>query len=257
MLAFEWNLLTREMANTTLSKVGIGDITDISFAQILHKLHMESSVTFQEMFPILAVDEHRKINISHCVEKLTRAGIVNDIIGPRKLYYGDKIYFLTLVNPTIKGYLTRYIQIAKQFREDCPELEFAVWLDDRLSVIKTAWDTESIKKSVEIFRDYSLREAPWCKLMISAEISPGIPIKFANEHLTEVTGRDLLSILPHYQRHPDTLTVLNVIHFAWMHYLLHKFPGIHLAGENTNRQYEIFRKAGEKRITAVLIKRNP
>ncbi|MDP3983119.1 MAG: hypothetical protein Q8Q65_03530, partial [bacterium] len=164
-------------------------------------------------------------------------------------------YFLTLVGPAIKQYVGQYVEVAKLLTEQYQGFSFVVWLEDRLSALDKGWDQSIVNKAVGGFRDYFSQSTPSCKIMVSSETSSGIPTDFADTHLAKVSGADLISILPYHLRSLRNMRVIDVAHFAWMCYLIQKCPGIHFAGANTVRQYQVFHKIGGENLTALFIKR--
>ena len=255
MLALDWRIFDRDKANATLLQAGIKDMTELPISQILNDLHLGSNSTVEERFPEESVDKGKRIDISSHIHELICQGLVKDVIGTLKPCHGSRIYFPTLVSPTPRKYLAQYVEVAKRLCEEHGRLSFTVWLEDRLSVINNDWNTEIIREAVGIFRDYFTREIPICKLLVSSDISVGISVDFANTYLAKVNGRDLFSILPYRLRYPWSTRVLDVVHFTWMCYLAQKCPGIHLAGANNKRHYQIFRsKVAGKDLTVLLFK---
>jgi hypothetical protein len=256
MLALDWSKLDQTRATTTLYNTGVGSIDKLTLSQILTELNLGSREEAREHFPERSIDRSRSVNIADCVNALTRAGLVKDIIGSRKLYHGSNIYFLTLVSPDIKQYLWRYVEIITYLRKECNGLNFLVWLEDQLSVMKDGRNEQEIKASIEAYRNFFSQAIQDSKILVSSEVSNGIPIEFANTHLAKLTGNDLLSLLPYYYRNPKSTSVLDIVHFAWMCYLIQKCPGIHLTGANTNRQYQLYHRISGGNMTALLVERH-
>ena len=231
-----------------MQDAGIEDIKTLSIVQILNRLHLGSDSEVVEIFPELPGRE--RVDISGCVRDFKVQGVVRDVIGALRVYRGSRVYFPTLVNPEPRQYLTLYTNVAKRLCEE--GLIFEVWLDDRLSVINNDWNGSVIEEAVSAFRDFFLRETPSCHILVSSQVSLGIPLDFAASYLTKVTGADLISILPYRRRYPWSTRVLDVAHFAWMCYLAQRCPGIHLAGASNKRTYQIFRQVGGKDLNVLL-----
>lgn len=256
MLSLDWNNFSQTTAKTTLHNLGLKDISNLAFSEILAKMKLGSEREVQENFPEQSIDRNRPNNIKKTVDNLVAAGIVKDIIGKCKFHYGNNIFFLTLVNPEIKKYMAKYAEVIKHLQEKHAGFNPIIWLEDRLSVIKNGWDIEKINASVSIYQDYFTQAIPKSMILLGSKVSSGIPLDFTNMHLAKLTGNDLLNLLPYYYRNPRSTSVLDVIHFAWMCYLIKKFPGIHLAGANTNRQYQLYHKFSNGNVTGLLIARS-
>ncbi len=255
MLALDWETIDRNKALTTMREAGIEEIRSLSIAQILEGLHLGSPSSPQENFPKDQLDKSKRIDISSCVDDLKLRNVVADVNGSLKFYCGSRMYFPTLVSPTPRAYLTRYVEVAKQLRKKYEEFTFVVWLEDRLSVINNNWDTNNIREGIKSFQSHFIKEDPECSLLVSSEISSGIPTDFADRYLSKVKGTDLISILPYRLRYPWSTRVLDVAHFAWMCYLAQRCPGIHFVGASNKRHYQIFRsKVAGKDLTVLLFK---
>ena len=101
MLALDWDVFLNSMKTTTLLEAGIKDMRNYSIAQLLHDLSLGSTRTAYENFPVDCFNKEKSHNISDYVDDLKRYGIVKDVIGILKFYYGTKIYFPTFVLTTI------------------------------------------------------------------------------------------------------------------------------------------------------------
>jgi hypothetical protein len=255
MLALDWRILDRNKALSTIQEAGIEEIRGLSISEILDALHLGSTADTQESFPKNSTDKSSQVDISTCVSDLKLRNVVRDVIGTLKFHSGSRMYFSTLVSMCPREYLLHYVEVAKRLQKECGELTFTVWLDDRLSVINNDWHTGNIQKGVDIFRDYFIGKDPNCNLLVSSQVSAGIPLDFANSYLSKVTGGDLISILPYRLRYPWSTRIIDVAHFAWMCYLAQRCPGIHFAGANNKRHYQIFRsKVAGKGLTVLLFK---
>lgn len=252
MLALDWNRMDESRASLTLQQMGIEDMRPLSIAELLDRLQLGSDAPAVENWPAESLDLTHRLNIRPVVDELLRGRVIKDINGTHRPWPGSRVYFPTLVMPQPREYLRGYVQIAGRLRQEYG-LDLYILLEDRLSVIKHGWDLTAIRRSVKVFRDYFQRLEPSCTVLVSSEMSAGIPRQFARQHLAKVSGDDLFSILPWRMRGPAATRILDVAHFAWMCYISRACPGIHLVGANNKRHYQIFRSrvAGE-RLTALL-----
>jgi len=237
--------------NATMAEIGIIDFNNLSFLTLVERLGMGSDRLTEENFPIKQC--LGKINLSESIQQLRKDKEVADVIGPTKIFKGSPICFSTLLGTKQKAYIRQYIKVARIICKSSSGLEFVVWLEDTLTTLKNGWSVSTTRDSVEAYKAFFTREFPECQIMLSSEIAPvGIPQSFA-EKLSAITIEEFLSALPFHLRHPMFVKTLDVVHFAWNCYLLHRLEGVHLGGINNKRHFQLFRKVVGQQITAILL----
>jgi hypothetical protein len=253
MLIMDWGKLRPDNAKIVMSDLGFEDISGLTIFEILARVGLESHEEVKESFPARLINRGQKINIEGFVADLISTKTLTDSIGNLRPYVGMRIFFPTLVYSEIREYLQTYSRVLSGLKE----LGFqpTIWLEDRLSVINNGWNIANIKSGTILLRDFFQIQVPDCEVITSSEVSNGISTDFAEKQLSKVTGSDLISILPYRSRYPWSTRVIDVVHFAWMCYLSKQCPGIHLAGSNNKRHYQIFRsKVAGRDLTALLFK---
>lgn len=194
-----------------------------------------------------------KIDLSGRIQALRQRKKIVDAIGPTKISSNMPICFSTFVGIKPKEYLKQYVEVAKILCEPFRELQFVVWLEDTLTVLKNGWDASMTQKAVDAYRAFFRKEFPDSQVLLSSEVAPiGIPQSFT-EKLFVITAEEFLSALPFHLRNPMFVKTLDIVHFVWNCYLLYKLPGVYLAGINNKRHFQLFRKVSDQKITAILL----
>lgn len=237
--------------NATMTEIGMADFSNLPFLTLVERLGMGSDRLTEESFPIQQC--LGKINLSESIQQLHKDKEVADVIGPTKISKGAPVCFSTLLGTKPKAYLRQYIEVARILCKSSSGLRFIVWLEDTLTTLKNGWSVSTTRDSVEVYKAFFDREFPGCQIMISSEIAPaGVPQSFA-EKFSAITTEEFLSALPFHLRNPMFVKTLDIVHFAWNCYLLHRLEGVHLGGINNKRHFQLFRKVVGQHITAILL----
>lgn len=237
--------------NATMTEIGMADFSNLPFPTLVERLGMGSNRLTEESFPIQQC--LGKINLSESIQQLRKDKKVTDVIGPTKIAKGAPICFSTLLGIKPKVYLRQYIEVARILCESSNGLGFTVWFEDTLTTLKNSWSVSATRESVEAYKTFFDKEFPGCQIMISSEIAPvGVPQSFA-EKLSAITTEEFLSALPFHLRNPMLVKTLDIVHFVWNCYLLHRIGGVHLGGINNKRHFQLFRKVVGTQVTAILL----
>jgi hypothetical protein len=82
----------------------------------------------------------------------------------------------------------------------------------------------------------------------------GIPYNFGKNYLRNISIEDMLQIMPFHKRVLPEVDLIDILHFCWNLYEIYLFPGIYLAGINSKRNFEIFKRIlNDKRITILFL----
>jgi len=242
--------LDPQRLNMTMVEMGMADFNNLPFPAILECLGMWSDRKTEENFPPQRLSE--KIDLSTDIQQLRKDGKVADTIGPTKVPKGTPVCFSTLLGTGPKAYLRQYIEVAKILCRPSSGLRFVIWLEDTLTTLKYGWDASAKQRAIAVYASFFKIECPECEIIISSEIAPiGVPKNFT-EKLGNITAEEFISALPFHMRNPMFIKTLDIVHFVWNCYLLHRFPGIYLAGVNNKRHFQLFRKVSGQQITAIL-----
>lgn len=237
--------------NATMTDMGMADLKNLPFPIILDRLGLGSNRLTREHFP--TQQRTGKIDISEGIQALKQQKKIVDIIGPTKISSSIPICFSTFMGLKPKEYLGQYVEVAKILCKSSNELRFVVWIEDILTILENDWDASTAQQAVNAYKTFFSEELPESKMMISSEIAPiGIPQGFS-EKLSVITTEEFLSVLPFHLRNPMFVKTLDIVHFVWNCYLLHRFPGVYLAGINNKRHFQLFRKVVGQQITAILL----
>lgn len=243
--------LDSQRLNTTMAEMGMADFNNLPFPAILERLEMQSDRKTEENFPPQQLSG--KIDLSADIQQLRQDKKVVDAIGPTKIPRGTSVCFSTLIGTGPKVYLRQYIEVAKILCRPSNGLRFVVWLEDTLTTLKYGWDASVKQRALDAYASFFRVEFPECEIIISSETAPdGVPKSFA-EKLGNITTEEFVSALPFHMRSTMFIKTLDIVHFVWNCYLLHHFPGIYLAGANSKRHFQLFRKVSDQQITAVLL----
>ncbi|MBU0723323.1 MAG: hypothetical protein ABIH87_01135 [bacterium] len=234
-----------------MADMGMTDFNNLSFPTILERLDLSSNRVTEERF--LVQQPSDKIDFSGKIQELRQRGKIVDIIGPTKISTSMPICFSTFVGIKPKEYLKQYVNVAKILCKPPCKLQFVVWLEDTLTVLKNGWDTSMAQKAVGAYRAFFQKDFSDSQVLLSSEVAPiGIPQSFT-EKLSAITTEEFLSVLPFHLRNPMFIKTLDIVHFTWNCYLLHQLPGVYLAGINNKRHFQLFRKVSGQQITAILL----
>lgn len=251
MQIIDFQKLDCQRLNATMAEIGITDFSNLSFLNLLERLGMGSNRLTEESFPIQQC--LGKINLLESIQQLRDNNKVADVIGPTKILNDAPVCFSTLLGTKPKAYLEQYIEVARILCESTSELVFVVWLENTLTTLKNGWSVSTTRNSVEAYKAFFDKEFPGSQIMLSSDIAPvGIPQSFA-EKFSAITAEEFLSALPFHLRYPMFVKTLDIVHFAWNCYLLHRLEGIHLGGINNKRHFQLFRKVVGQHITAILL----
>ena len=251
MQLIDFAKLNHQCLSATMADMGMADFINLSFPVVLERLGLGSNRVTEEHFPIQQPSD--KIDLSGSIQVFRQRKEIVDAIGPTKISSDIPIYFSTFVGIKPKVYIKQYVDVAKILCGPPYGLQFVVWLEDTLTVLKNDWDTSMAQKSVDAYKAFFWKEFPDSQILLSSEVAPaGIPQSFA-EKLSVITTEEFLSALPFHLRNPMFVKTLDVVHFVWNCYLLYRLPGIYLAGINNKRHFQLFRKVSGQRITVILL----
>jgi hypothetical protein len=251
MLIIDFSKLNSERLNTTLAEMGVVDFNSLPLPAILERMGLWSNRKTEENFPLQQCSE--KIDLSADIQELGEDKKIVDVIGPTMVFKSSPVCFSTLLGTRPKVYLKQYIEVARILCKPSNGLKFIIWLEDTLTVLKNGWDVSATKNAVQKYKLFFAQEFPNCQIMLSSEIAPvGVPQDFV-EKLSTITTNEFLSALPFHLRNPIFVKTLDIVHFVWNCYVLHKMPGVYLAGINNKRHFQLFRKIVGSQITAVLL----
>ncbi|MBU4010419.1 MAG: hypothetical protein KJ882_06605 [Proteobacteria bacterium] len=251
MLIVDFKKLGCEYADVKIAEIGMTNLNNLSFLDIIERLGLASDAVVMEKFPVQKKAPH--INISVNIQKLRQAEKIIDAIGSPKLTKETPVCFSTLVNLQPKLYLEHYIDIAHSLCNNETQLSFTVWLEDRFSALKNKWDEITIQESLEAYRQFFIKEFPQTQILVSSEVvANGIPLDFAEEKFDSIDGEEFLSLIPFHLRNPMLIKVLDVVHFAWNCYVIYRYPGLYLTSINNKRHFQVFRKIVGKDLTVLL-----
>lgn len=251
MLLIDFAKLNHQCLNSTMVDMGMADFANLPFPVVVERLGLGSERTIEEYFP--TQEESVKVNLSTTIQTLRQQKKIIDVIGSTKISRETPVCFSTLIGTGPKAYLMQYIEVAKILCRSPNGLRFVIWLEDTLTTLKHDWDTSMKQRAVDLYTSFFKVEFPECEIIISSEIAPvGIPRSFT-EKLRNITTEEFISALPFHMRNMMFIKTLDIVHFVWNCYLLHRFPGIYLAGVNNKRHCQLFRKVSGQQITAVLL----
>ena len=251
MQLIDFAKLNRQCLDVTMADMGMADFNDLPFPVVLEQLDLGSNRVTEECFP--TQQSGGKIDLSGSIQTLKQQRKIVDAIGPTKISSNMPICFSTFVGLNPKEYLKQYVEVAKILCEPHRGPHFLVWLEDTLTVLKNGWDTSMAQKAVDAYKAFFRKEFPDSHVLLSSEVAPiGIPQSFA-EKLSVITTEEFLSALPFHLRNPMFVKTLDVIHFAWNCYILHRLPGVYLVGVNNKRHFQLFRKVVGQQVTAILL----
>lgn len=251
MQIIDFSKLDPQHLNTTVAEMGIADFNNLPFPAILEQLGMWSDRKTEENFPSQQL--FGKIDLSADIQQLRKDKKIVDAIGPTKVPRGTPVCFSTLLGTGPKAYLRQYAEVAKILCRPSNGLRFVIWLEDTLTTLKYGWDASVKQQAVDLYASFFKVEFPECEIIISSEIAPvGVPRSFT-EKLGNITAEEFISALPFHMRNTMFIKTLDIVHFVWNCYLLHRFPGIYLAGANNKRHFQLFRKVSGQQTTAVLL----
>ena len=251
MQLIDFAKLNHQCLNVTMADMGMADFNDLPFPVVLEQLDLGSNRVTEEYFP--TQQPANKIDLSGSIQTIRQQRKIVDAIGPTKISSNMPICFSTFVGVKPKEYLKQYVEVAKILCEPSNKLRFVVWLEDTLTILKNGWNASTAQQAVDAFKAFFSKEFSECQMILSSEIAPlGIPQSFA-EKLSAITTEEFLSALPFHLRNPMFIKTLDVVHFAWNSYLLHRLPGVYLAGINNKRHFQLFRKVVGTEVTAILL----
>lgn len=251
MQIIDFAKLNCQRLNVAMVDMGMADFNNLPFPKILERLDLSSYRITEEWFP--ARQPSGKIDLSGRIQALRQQNKIVDAIGPTKISSNMPICFSTFVGIKPKEYLKQYIDVAKILCGSSCGLQFVVWLEDTLTVLKNGWNASMAQKAADAYGAFFRKEFPDSQVLLSSEVAPiGIPQSFA-EKLSAITAEEFLSALPFHLRNPMFVKTLDVVHFAWNCYLLHRLPGVYLAGINNKQHFQLFRKVSDQKITAILL----
>ena len=251
MLLIDFTKLNTQRLMATMAEMGITDFSNLPFLTIIEQLDLGSNKVVEEYFSPQYLGS--KIDLSKTIQLLKHQKKIVDTIGPIKISSNIPVCFSTFVNLKPKEYLKQYVEVAKILCGPSKKLRFVVWLEDTLTILKNGWDTSTIQHAVDVYKAFFLEGFPESQVLISSEVTPvGIPQSFT-EKLSTITSKEFLSVLPFHLRNPMFIKTLDIVHFAWNCYLLHRMPGIYLAGITNKRHFQLFRKVIGQQITAILL----
>ncbi|MBU1992369.1 hypothetical protein KKG51_01560 [Patescibacteria group bacterium] len=251
MQIIDFTKLNYQRLHVAMADTGVTNFNNLSFPTILERLDLSSNRITEEWFPVQQTGG--KIDLSGSIQEIRQRKEIVDAIGPTKISSNTPICFSTFVGIKPKEYLKQYVDVAKILCEPPCGLQFVVWLEDTLTILKNGWDALMAQKAVNAYRTFFRKEFPDSQVLLSSEVSPvGIPQSFA-EKLSAITVEEFLSALPFHLRNPMFVKTLDVVHFAWNCYLLHRLPGVYLSGINNKRHFQLFRKVSGQQITAMLL----
>lgn len=243
--------LDPQCLNTTVAEMGMADFNNLPFPAILEQLGMWSDRKTEENFPPQQLSG--KIDLSADIQQLRQDKKVVDAIGPTKIPGGTPVCFSTLLGTGHKAYLRQYIEVAKILCRSSNGLRFVVWLEDTLTTLKYGWDASVKQRAIDTYASFFKVEFPECEIIISSETAPvGVPRSFI-EKLGNITAEEFISALPFHMRNTMFIKTLDIVHFVWNCYLLHRLSGIYLAGANNKRHFQLFRKIVGPKVTAILL----
>lgn len=251
MQLIDFARLNHQRLNVTMADMGMVDCYNQLFPVILKRLDLGSNRSTEECFP--AQQPAGKIDLSGNIQALRQQRKIVDAIGPTKLLSNMPICFSTFVGLKPKEYLRQYVEVGKALCGPSSRLRFIVWLEDTLAILKNGWNASTTQQAVDAYKAFFSREFPESRTMISSEIAPiGIPQSFA-EKFYAITTEEFISALPFHLRNPVFVKTLDIVHFAWNCYILHRLPGVYLGGINNKRHFQLFRKVVGQQITAILL----
>jgi len=243
--------LDSQRLNTTMAELGMADFNNLPFPAILERLEMQSDRKTEDNFPSQLLS--KKIDLLADIQQLRQAKKVVDAFGPTKIPIGTSVCFSTLIGTRPKAYFRQYIEVAKILCRSSNGLRFVVWLEDTLTTLKYGWDASVKQRALDAYASFFKVEFPECEIIISSKTAPdGVPQSFA-EKLGNITTEEFISVLPFHMRNTMFIKTLDIVHFVWNCYLVHHFPGIYLAGVNSKRHFQLFRKVSDRQITAILL----
>lgn len=252
MQLIDFTKLNYQRLNATMIDMGMADFSNLPFPTILERLDLGSNRATEEYFftPHPSIG---KIDLSQNIQTLKQQGKIVDTIGPVKISLNMPICFSTFIGLKLKEYLKQYVEVAKVLCTSSESLKFIVWLEDTLTILKNDWNTSTVRQSIDAYKTFFTKEFPECQTMLSSEIAPvGVPQSFA-EKLSAITTEEFLSALPFHLRNPMFVKTLDVVHFVWNCYVLDRLQGVHLAGINNKRHFQLFRKVVGTQVTAILL----
>lgn len=255
MQLIDFAKLNYQRLNATMIDMGMADFNNLPFPIILERLDLGSNRATEEHF--FTQPSTGKIDLSRSIQTLRQCGRIVDTIGPVKISSNTPICFSTFVGSKPKEYLKQYVEVAKVLCVSSERLRFVVWLEDTLTIFKNSWNASTTRQAMNAYKAFFTKEFPECQIMLSSEITPvGVPRSFT-EKLSAITTEEFLSVLPFHLRNSMFVKTLDVIHFVWNCYILYRLQGVHLAGINNKRHFQLFRKVVGKQVTAILLPLGP
>jgi len=251
MLLIDFTKLNPQYLNTTMADLGMVDFKNLPFPVVLEQLNLGSDRVAEEHFSTQQRSD--KVNLSVSIQTLQQYKKISDVIGSMKIPQSTPVCFSTFVGAKPKEYFKQYVEVAKILCEPSLGLRFVVWLEDTLTILKNGWNALTAQQAIDAHIAFFSKEFPEDQIMLSSAVAPtGIPQSFA-ERLSNISTEEFLSVLPFHLRNPIFIKTLDVVHFAWNCYLLHRLPSIYLAGINNKRHFQLFRKVVGQQITVILL----
>jgi hypothetical protein len=252
-LIIDFNKLSFQKLNIPLIKLKIPNLHEISILNFLEKLKLGSERKFQEYFPSYEKNKI-EINLEKDLWTLKKRRKIDDTFGPLKFDEEKHLCFASLLSLSLKAYVFDYIEVVKFLCKRNENLTFAVWLEDRLSLLKNNWNWENINHLTNSYSKFFKNQFPKVKILKSSEVLPdGIPRSFAVKKMSSIGINTVQSFLPFHLRNLTFIRVYDVIHFVCMAYLLFRYPAIYLTGINTKHHFQIYRKILNVPISVIFL----
>lgn len=221
---------------------------NLSIFEILDSLPLKSEESSKDerVLPSCCID------LSHEIDNLFQEGAIIECLGRRKKIFNN-VYFSSIYKkPEI--YHNEYFKVMRTLRQGKEDVNNFFWLED-----STLFFPNNKILNKEITSEYDeviVRNNVQCNILRCSQtiISMGIPYNFGKNYLRNISIKDILQIMPFHKRVLPEVDLIDILHFCWNLYEIYLFPGIYLAGINSKRNFEIFKRIlNDKRITILFL----
>jgi len=190
------------------------------------------------------------IDLSNEIDKLLQEKLIVECLG-KKRNLSCNIYFSSIYkSPEI--YHNAYFKAMQIIEQGEKNARTYFWLEDSILFFSTKEVAD--RKVIDEYEKIIIENGAHCDTLLCSQVinSAGIPYTFADKYLRNVLLEDILQTIPFHKRVLPKVLLIDILHFCWNLYEIYLFPGIYLAGINSKRNFEIFRRILNDKQIAIL-----